>query len=70
MDRLFAEAAAAIDPDMRRDLFAQVQKLIIEDAAYIYLFELRFATLHDKRLEDVITSATGPNSSFAGTHFG
>ena len=70
VDRLFAEAAAAIEPDVRRDLFAQLQKLIIEDAAYIYLFELRFATLHDKRLEDVITSATGPNSSFAGTHFG
>ena len=69
VDRLYAEAANATDSEVRAQLFSEIQQFLIDDAALIYLFELEFPTLHDARLKNVITTATGANSGFDEVYF-
>jgi peptide/nickel transport system substrate-binding protein len=42
MDRLLREAAASSDPALRLARYQQAQRLAVQDAVYIYLFQSRF----------------------------
>jgi len=65
VDALFKEAAATVDEGKRRQLYSEVQKILVDDAAMIWLVELQWPTVHNKRLRNAVINGMGPNSSFA-----
>jgi peptide/nickel transport system substrate-binding protein len=70
VDELFKVARESQNADARKAAFADVQKLLVEDMAQIWLMELTFPTIHDRRLKNIIASGTGIHSSFADVSFG
>lgn len=65
VDALFKEAAATVDEGKRKQLYSEVQKVLVDDAAVIWLVELQWPTVHNKRLRNAVINGLGPNSSFA-----
>lgn len=65
VDALFKEAASTVDDARRRKLYSDVQKLLVEDAAVIWLVELQWPTVMNKRLRNAVINGLGPNGSFA-----
>ena len=64
VDALFQQARnAAAAPDRQR-AFSEVQRLLCEEVPQIWLMELAFPTIHDRRVNNVITSALGVHRSF------
>ena len=70
MDEAFLKARRAAKAEERQVAFAEVQKLLIEDMPVIWLLELAFPTITDKRLKNVITTATGVHAGFADVTMG
>ena len=64
VDELFATARTSADPKDRQVAFTEVQKILCEEVPQIWLMEMAFPTIHDRRLQNVITSGTGPNGSW------
>lgn len=69
VDQLFAKARTAADPEVRREAFYQVQKVLIDDVPLAWLSELNFPTIHSTKLHNVITLGTGVQSSFDDVFF-
>jgi peptide/nickel transport system substrate-binding protein len=59
VDELFARAASAAETEQRRAAFSEAQKILAEDMPLLWLLELRFPTIHDRRVRNVITGGTG-----------
>jgi len=53
VDRLLEEARTTIDPAMRKPLYQQAQKLIMDDAAFCVLFDPRSAALSRANVHNV-----------------
>lgn len=70
VDEAFLKARRAAKAEERQAAFAEVQKLLIEDMPVIWLLELAFPTITDKRLKNVITTATGIHAGFADVALG
>jgi len=64
VDELFTTAREAGDPAVRQKAFSEVQKILCEELPQIWIQELAWPTIHDKKLHNVIKTAMGPNSSF------
>jgi len=64
VDALFLKAREAVTADERRAAFSEVQKLLASEIPQIWLMEMSFPTIHDRRLRNVISTGTGPNASF------
>jgi len=64
VDELFATARTASAASARAAAFSEVQKLLVEDMAQVWLMEMTFPTIHDKKLHNVITGGTGVHASF------
>ncbi len=64
VDELFATARNSPDPAVRQQAFTGVQKILCEEVPQIWLMELAWPTIHDKKLHNVIQTAMGPNASF------
>ena len=47
---------------MRAKAFTEVQKILCEELPQIWLMELAWPTIHDKKLHNVIQTAMGPNA--------
>jgi len=69
VDRLFAEAAVQTTEAARQERYSAVQRILTEDVAVLWMTEQRYATLHDKRIVDLIVGATGVNSNFAHARY-
>jgi peptide/nickel transport system substrate-binding protein len=69
VDALFAEARTNGDPAARQKAFSEVQHLLAEDVPQIWLSELAFPSIYDKRLRNIVEYATGPQSSFDDVYF-
>jgi len=65
VDALFKEAASTVDEVRRKQLYSEVQKILVEDAAVIWLVELQWPTVTNKRLHDAVINGMGPNGNFA-----
>lgn len=64
VDALFQQARnAAAAPDRQR-AFSEVQRLLCEEVPQIWLMELAFPTIHDRRVNNVITTGLGVHTSF------
>jgi len=64
VDRLFAEGRNAVDPAERQKAFSAVQKILVEDVPLIWLTEVAYPTVTDKKLQNIITGGTGVHASF------
>lgn len=69
VDELFATASTAADPAERQKAFSEVQKILCDEIPQVWLMELAWPTLHEKKLHNVITTAMGPNSDFGNVYF-
>ena len=70
VDRLFEEAAVALDEGRRRELYSQVQKIVVEDCPLVWLVEQDFPNFIDKRLKNVITTGVGVHDTFGQVTLG
>jgi peptide/nickel transport system substrate-binding protein len=64
VDELFATARNSADPAVRQQAFSEAQKILCDEVPQIWLMELAWPTIHEKKLHNVITSAMGPNACF------
>lgn len=64
VDSLFQEGRTAAAVADRQRAFTEVQKILVEDVPQIWLTELSFPTIHDKKLHNVITSGVGVHAPF------
>jgi peptide/nickel transport system substrate-binding protein len=69
VDALFAQARVAADPAERKTAFDEVQHILVEDVPQIWLMELSFPTITDKRLNNVLEYGTGVASNFDDVFF-
>lgn len=65
VDALFKEAATTIDESRRKKLYSEVQKVLVDDVAVVWLVELQWPTVMNKRLHNAVVDGLGPNSNFA-----
>jgi peptide/nickel transport system substrate-binding protein len=65
VDTLFADAASSTDDVRRKKLYSDVQKVLVEDAAMLWLVELQWPTVTNKRLRNAVINGLGPNGNFA-----
>jgi peptide/nickel transport system substrate-binding protein len=70
IDDLFKTARESGNQAARAAAFSEIQKTLAEDMPLIWLMELSFPTIHDKRLKNVVTGATGVHANFADVSFG
>lgn len=64
VDELFDKAASALKDDDRKRYYAEVQKLLVEDVPHAWLIEIKFPTIYNKRVHNLVTTAIGVNESF------
>ena len=64
VDDLFARARTESDPAARQQAFTEVQRLLVQDMPQIWLLEMAFPTISDKRLRNHIQTGTGVHASF------
>jgi peptide/nickel transport system substrate-binding protein len=65
-DELMDKATIEPDPKKRAAYYHEVQKIVVEASPIIWVFELNFPTVVNKRYKDVITSPLGLYTNFAG----
>ncbi len=70
VDALFTEAGTAADPAARQVAFSKVQALLAEEIPQIWLIEMAFPTITDKRLHNIIELGTGVHASFDDVFLG
>jgi peptide/nickel transport system substrate-binding protein len=64
VDALFAKARTEADPAARQVAFSAVQELLVRDMPQVWIMEIAFPTIYDKKLHNVIELATGPHACF------
>ena len=64
MDALFTEARTAADPAVRQRAFSEVQKVLTTEIPQVWLLEMAFPTITDKKLHNVIQLGTGVHACF------
>jgi peptide/nickel transport system substrate-binding protein len=64
VDKLFAEARNAADPADRQKAFFAVQELLVKEIPEMWLIEMSFPTIHNRKVNNLITLGTGIVSSF------
>ncbi|SDH98026.1 ABC transporter substrate-binding protein [Alloyangia pacifica] len=64
VDEIFAKAASSTSREDRQELYTEAQKILVDDAANIYLFENQNVTLYKDSVHNLITSGVGTNSNF------
>ena len=65
-DELMDKATVEPDPKKRAEYYHEVQKIVVEASPIVWVFELNFPTVVNKRYHDVITSPLGLYTNFAG----
>lgn len=70
VDQLFADARKAADPAERQKAFTAVQQILVEQVPQVWLLEMAFPTIHDRKLHDVITLGTGVHAPFDDVYLG
>jgi peptide/nickel transport system substrate-binding protein len=69
VDALFAEARMAGDPAVRQKAFYAVQEILVQEVPQIWLMELAFPTIYDKKLQNITEYGSGVNSNFDDVFF-
>ncbi|BDG72788.1 ABC transporter substrate-binding protein [Roseomonas fluvialis] len=64
VDALFQTARTAAAAADRQRAFSEVQRILVEDVPQIWLMELAFPTINDRRVRNLITTGLGVHTSF------
>jgi len=64
-DELMDKATVEPDPKKRAEYYHEVQKIVVDGSPIVWVFELNFPTVVNKRYKDVITSPLGIYTNFA-----
>ncbi|NYT38115.1 ABC transporter substrate-binding protein [Allopusillimonas soli] len=64
LDKVWAQAASAVDPKERQSLYSQIQTTLVKDMANGYLVDMEFPTLYRSNIHNLVTTAIGLNESF------
>ena len=64
VDALFAEAVAENDPDQLQEIYSKVQEILIDEVPVSWLVEMRFPTIYNKKVRDLVTTGHGVNGNF------
>jgi peptide/nickel transport system substrate-binding protein len=65
VDAMFLRGARESDPTKRADIYAEVQRTMVDDVAAAWLLEMNFPTVFRTRIDNIINSALGLNDSLA-----
>ena len=65
VDELFERGAQEADPQKRRALYEEVQRILVDEAPVAWLLELQFPTLYRNNIKNLINSGIGLNDSLA-----
>lgn len=65
VDELFEAGMREVDPAKRAQIYAEVQKLLVDEVPVAWLHEIKFPTLFRSKVENLITSGIGLNDGFA-----
>lgn len=60
IDELLAAAKIEVDPAKRGELYHKAQQIIVEDSPNVFLTEIQYVTVSNKRFADTTTSPLGP----------
>ncbi|ABM56527.1 ABC transporter substrate-binding protein [Verminephrobacter eiseniae] len=63
-DALWQRGGATLDPAERQRVYSELQKLLTQEVANVYLMELEFPTLSRANVKNLVTTAIGLNESF------
>src|SRR6185437_11930777 len=63
-DDLMNKATVEVDPARRGELYHQFQKDVVEASPLVYIMELDFVTVYNKKVHDWLVSPLGMYSSF------
>ncbi|SDB74074.1 ABC transporter substrate-binding protein [Belnapia rosea] len=69
VDALFQRAREGADAAARRETFRELQQLLIEEVPQIWIHELAFPTIADKRLQNLVTTGLSAHVSYDEVHF-
>jgi peptide/nickel transport system substrate-binding protein len=59
VDELLTQGRATVDPDTRRDLYAQAARTITDEAPYIFLLYQGYVVIHDPALDGFVVNPSG-----------
>jgi peptide/nickel transport system substrate-binding protein len=65
VDRLFDEAAVALDESKRQELYTKAQEVLIEDVPVAWTLEIEYPIIYNNAFHDVVTTAIGTHETFA-----
>ncbi len=64
IDRLLGEGAREVDPAKRGDIYKRVQKILVEDSPLIWLIDVQYVSIYNKKLHDHTTGPLGTQQAF------
>jgi peptide/nickel transport system substrate-binding protein len=64
VDELFLKARTGATVADRQAAFTDVQKILVNDVPQLWLMEMAFPTIHDKKVNNVITNGLGVHDNF------
>ena len=67
VDKLFIDGSHELDPAKRADIYHQIQKILVTDSPVIWLTEIQYVTIFNKKLHDATTGPLGTYSAFERT---
>ena len=66
IDDLWSEATSTTDEKRKQEIYSEIQRTIVDDVPVGFILELNFPVVVRKTVRDAITTAHGPNDSYAG----
>ncbi|MCP1673506.1 peptide/nickel transport system substrate-binding protein [Natronocella acetinitrilica] len=65
VDELFEQAAVENDEELRAELYAEVQQILVDELPVLWLLEMEFPTIVNTRVQNHTMSAVGVADTFA-----
>ncbi len=68
VDKLFEEAAVALDDARRQELYSKVQQILVEDVPVAWTLELEYPIIYDKAFKNIVTTGIGSHETFGSVY--
>ncbi len=64
VDDLFVAGAQELDPAKRAEIYHRIQKILVTDSPVVWLGEVQYVTVFNRKLHDATTGPLGTYSAF------
>ena len=68
VDELFAKGAVEMDEVKRAAIYSEMQKVMVDDAVFVWLLEFEYPHFINKKFKNVIVNAHGNKDDFEAVH--